>query len=379
MRVDFIYGTRPELIKMAMPIKAFQAAPGLTVRVISTGQHREMLNVMEKWFDITPDVNLEVMQSNQTLASLSARILERLDEFYVREGPPEIVIVQGDTTSAMMAGFVGFYHKSKVAHVEAGLRTHNKYSPWPEEMNRVVLSRLADFHFAPTKVNQANLLKEGVAGEAILVTGNTVIDALHYSMQRVNTEGIYPPELQNLYQGAQAESRVVLITGHRRENFGRGFESICLAIKELARLFPDVYFIYPVHLNPRVQEPVREILNVEQVPNVKLISPQGYPQFISLMQRCYLVLTDSGGVQEEAPGLGKPVLVMRDNTERPEAIETGIVKLVGAGQGRIVKEVTLLLTDSSAYERMAHAANPYGDGHASEMMLQKIKSLEGQV
>lgn len=376
MRIDFIYGTRPEFIKMAMPIKTFKEYPGFSVRVISTGQHKEMLMAMEDWFGIQPDVNLGVMQPNQSLEELSSRLIDKINQLYLREGHPDILFVQGDTTSAFIAALVGFYKKCRIAHVEAGLRTHNKHSPWPEEMNRVLLSRLADYHFAPTELNKRNLMAEGIREEAIVVTGNTVIDALLYSKRRVAASQVYPGALKEFYNGHLADKRIVLITGHRRENFGKGFESICEAIKELALQHRDTYFIYPVHLNPQVQKPVREILQEALVPNVRLIAPLDYAEFISLMERSYLVLTDSGGVQEEAPGLGKPVLVMRENTERPEALSTGIVKLVGTNKDQIIQTVSALLNNEAVYLSMAKSAHPYGDGNASAMMLKTIQLLE---
>lgn len=376
MRIDFIYGTRPELIKMAMPIRVFKEHSGFSVRVISTGQHREMLIALEDWFEIKPDFDLQVMQANQSLTSLSVRVLEGLDTLYAKVGVPDVIVVQGDTTTAFISGLAGFYKGCKIAHIEAGLRTHNKLSPWPEEMNRVLLSRLADYHFAPTNSNRANLIQEGIEEGSIWVTGNTVIDALHFSVSKIGASNYYPIALSEFFEGQFADKRIILITGHRRENFGTGFESICHAISELATLHEDVFFIYPVHMNPNVRKPVMEILGSALQQNVRLLEPLSYQDFTSLMKRSYLILTDSGGVQEEAPGLGIPVLVMRENTERPEAVKSGSVKLVGTSQSSIVSNVHQLLMDSDKYAEMAKSVNPYGDGNSSARILAVFKSNE---
>lgn len=378
MRIDFIYGTRPELIKLAIPIRLFRDLPDFTVRVISTGQHKEMLVALEDWFEIAPDFNLEVMVAGQSLAALSARVIARLEDLYVKEGTPDIMVVQGDTTTAFIAGLTGFYRSCMIVHLEAGLRTHNKLSPWPEEMNRVLLSRLSDYHFAPTETSKANLLKEGVDEKSIVVSGNTVIDALYFSVNKIGVRNFYAPVLEEFYTGLFRVNRVVLVTGHRRENFGQGFKSICQAIHELAVKHPDVYFIYPVHMNPQVRQPVLDILGNSLQQNVRLVEPLSYPEFVSLMKRSYLILTDSGGVQEEAPGLGIPVLVMRENTERPEAVMSGCARLVGTDQSTIVDQATLLLTDPETYKQMAKSINPYGDGNASQCLLNVLKSIEKQ-
>jgi UDP-N-acetylglucosamine 2-epimerase (non-hydrolysing) len=375
MKVDFIYGTRPELIKMAIPIKLFRDHSELTVRVISTGQHREMLLALEKWFDIEPDFNLNAMEPNQTLEGLTIRLLSEFHDLYSKWDIPDVIMVQGDTTTAFIAGLVGFYKGCRIAHVEAGLRTFNKLSPWPEEMNRTLLSKLADLHFAPTELNRNNLLREGIKENSIFITGNTVIDALLFSRDKIRDSPSYPLDLEEFYVGQYSSHRVVLITGHRRESFGQGFDSICNAIRELADANEETFFIYPVHMNPNVRKPVDEILGKALQRNVRLIQPLPYQEFVSLMQRSFLILTDSGGVQEEAPGLGIPVLVMRTNTERPEAVESGMVKLVGTETSEIVRNATHLLRDQVAYAKMAKSLNPYGDGKSSQRILEIIKSL----
>jgi UDP-N-acetylglucosamine 2-epimerase (non-hydrolysing) len=376
MRIDFIYGTRPELIKLAMPIRFFLGKNDFEVRIISTGQHSEMLNSLEAWFGITPDVCLDGMVKGQSLEDLTARLLTRMDQFYRKNGDSDVVVVQGDTTSAFIGGLNAFYKKIRIAHIEAGLRTFNKLSPWPEEMNRILLSRLADFHFTPTDLNKDNLLSEGIKEENIFVTGNTVIDALLFSKEKILLDGIYPVELMEFFRGRFSNNPIVLITGHRRENLGTGFESLCYAIRELASMNPDVYFIYPVHLNPQVRGTVNNILGKSSQRNVVLLEPLNYPDFVSLLQRCYLVLTDSGGLQEEAPTLGKPVLVIRENTERPEAVARGAAKLVGTEKERIVREVNKLLNDNLLYLSMAKAVNPYGDGKASSKIFEILSSHE---
>ena len=371
MKVAVVLGTRPEAIKLCPVILAMKADPFFDCKVISTGQHKEMLNQVLNVFGVRPDVDFHLMRQNQTLASLTARSIEALDASFTSERP-DVVMVQGDTTTVLAGALSAFYHHIPVAHVEAGLRTGNLESPWPEEANRQMVTRLAKWHFAPTDGNKRNLLKEGVAGKNIYVTGNTVIDALHIGLElakQINVDSIL--KRRNV---ASVDRRMVLVTGHRRENFGGGFESICHAISELAERHPEVDFVYPVHLNPNVRKPVQEILAKRQEGNVFLIEPQDYLPFIAFMNRSYLVLTDSGGVQEEAPGLGKPVLVMRDTTERPEAVDAGTVKLVGADKDRIVDEVSELLDDGAAYTRMSKAVNPYGDGHATERVLSVLKN-----
>lgn len=374
MRVDFVLGTRPEAVKLSIPIIHFRADSTLDVRVISTGQHKEMLAHIFDWFDIIPDVELEVMQVNQSLGQLTANVLSGLNDVYSRAVKPDWIVVQGDTTSAFCGALFGYYNKVKVAHVEAGLRTFDKFSPWPEEMNRLLISNLADLHFAPTKQNAENLLKEGVPPEKIIVTGNTVIDALLHSLEKIERNKSFPADLAEYFVGEYSDQRVVLITGHRRENFGAGFANICYAIRKLATDFPSVHFIYPVHLNPNVQHTVNEVLGDSKLKNIRLTRPLNYEDFISLMNRSSFILTDSGGVQEEAPGLGKPVLVLRRNTERPEAVEYGTVKLVGTDVETIVTTSSKLLTDALFYNSMAKATNPYGDGTAASQILRAIKS-----
>ena len=346
-KVCVIFGTRPEAIKLCPVVLALRRNPAFDCRVCVTGQHREMLQQVLDVFGVMPDENLAIMQPNQTLGGLTSRAIAAIDAYLAKE-KPDIVMVQGDTTTVLAGALAAFYHHIPVAHVEAGLRTWNMESPWPEEANRVLTTHLAKWHFCPTENNKVNLLREGVDPSGIYVTGNTVIDALMIAQEKVRD---------------LTDSRCrVLITGHRRENFGSGFEHICRAIKRLATEFADVEFIYPVHLNPNVQEPVHRLL--VGLSNVSLIAPQPYLPFVELMKNAYLILTDSGGVQEEAPSLGKPVLVMRDTTERPEAVAAGAVKLVGTDAEDIYRETRTLLTDHEAYERMASAVNPYGDGHA---------------
>ena len=355
-RIIIIFGTRPEAIKLCPVVLALKADSAFDCKVCVTGQHREMLQQVLDVFGVVPDEDLALMQPNQTLSCLTSRAISAIDGYLAKE-QPDIVMVQGDTTTVLAGALAAFYHHSPVAHVEAGLRTWNMGSPWPEEANRVLTTRLAKWHFCPTENNKANLLREGVDPSGIYVTGNTVIDALMIAKEKVRdiTDG----------------KRRILITGHRRENFGSGLEHICKAIKRLAAEFTDVEFIYPVHLNPNVQEPVHRVLDGLQ--NVSLITPQSYLPFIGLMKNAYLILTDSGGVQEEAPSLGKPVLVMRDTTERPEAVDAGTVKLVGTDSEDIYRETKTLLTDKEAYARMTSAVNPYGDGHAVERILTILK------
>lgn len=355
-KIAVIFGTRPEAIKLCPIVLALQKDPEFDCKVCVTGQHKEMLYQVLDVFGVKPVVDLELMRPNQTLGGLTSRAIAAIDE-YLAQAKPDIVMVQGDTTTVLAGALAAFYHHIPVAHVEAGLRTGNMLSPWPEEANRVLTTRLAKWHFCPTENNKANLLKEGVNPDDIYVTGNTVIDALMIAREKV--------------EKANDGKRRVLITGHRRENFGEGFEHMCTAIKKLAEEFVDVEFIYPVHLNPNVQEPVKRIL--KGLDNVKLIEPQSYLPFVGLMNDAYLILTDSGGVQEEAPSLGKPVLVMRDTTERPEAVTAGTVKLVGTNAEDIYLEAKKLLLDETAYKQMAAATNPYGDGHAVERIVEILK------
>lgn len=355
-KIAVIFGTRPEAIKLCPVVLALQKDPAFECKVCVTGQHKEMLYQVLDVFGVKPDVDLELMRPNQTLGGLTSRAIAAIDEHLAAE-KPDIVMVQGDTTTVLAGALAAFYHHIPVAHVEAGLRTGNMLSPWPEEANRVLTTRLAKWHFCPTENNKANLLKEGVNPDDLYVTGNTVIDALMIAREKV--------------EKANDGKRRVLITGHRRENFGEGFEHMCTAIKKLAEEFSDVEFIYPVHLNPNVQEPVKRIL--KGLDNVKLIEPQSYLPFVGLMNDAYLILTDSGGVQEEAPSLGKPVLVMRDTTERPEAVTAGTVKLVGTNAEDIYREAKKLLSDEAVYKQMAAATNPYGDGHAVERIVEILK------
>lgn len=381
MKISVILGTRPEAIKLAPLILGIKREPGLTCHVCVTAQHREMLDQVLSMFDIVPDVDLDIMTPGQALSALTVRAIEGIDRYLTNE-KPDIVIVQGDTTTVFCASLAAFYHGIPVGHVEAGLRTGNLQAPFPEEANRVLTSRLTSLHFAPTDTARKNLVREGIPGDRIWVTGNTVIDALFLTLEKLKQN----PSETSLLRGAlqldataiNKKQRMVLITGHRRENFGVGFENICAAIARLAGNFPDVQFVYPVHLNPRVQEPVRRTLHATNgeggLRNIHLIEPLPYLSFVSLMERSTLILTDSGGVQEEAPSLGKPVLVMRETTERPEAVEAGTVRLVGTNQELIVNGVTELLTNPVAYETMAKAHNPYGDGKATGRIIAALKS-----
>ena len=370
-RISLIFGTRPEAIKLSPVILAMKDNSDLEPHVCVTGQHRLMLDQVLDVFGVVPDVDLALMLPNQTLSELSARSISAIDA-YLTEHNPDMVLVQGDTTTVFCAALCAFYHKIPVGHIEAGLRTWNKHSPFPEEINRVLATRLAELHFAPTDTSRDNLLKEGVAPEKIFVTGNTVIDALGLALERVKAN---PPKIPGLPPDTMTNGHpLVLITGHRRESFGEGFQNICLAITELAQRFPSADFVYPVHLNPNVREPVFNLLGNR--PNIHLIDPLGYLPFVAMMNRAKIILTDSGGVQEEAPSLGKPVLVMRDTTERPEAVAMGTVKLVGTDSDAIVTNVSTLMTDRASYEQMANAVNPYGDGRASSRIVDiLLKSL----
>lgn len=366
MEVLLAFGTRPEAIKMAPLVKALQADDRFEVVVAVTAQHREMLDQVLALFEITPDYDLDIMKAGQDLCDVTSSVLLGMRSV-LAESLPDLVLVHGDTATTFAASLAAFYARIPVGHVEAGLRTHDLYSPWPEEANRQLTGRLAQWHFAPTSRSRRDLLAEGVADASILVTGNTVIDALQWVTARIGESDELRSSIGAALTAAGLSvdlsgSRYVLITGHRRENFGQGFENICAALRSLAVAHPDAHFVYPVHLNPNVQKPVRSLLG--GLSNVHLIEPLGYESFVWLMQGCYLVLTDSGGVQEEAPGLGKPVLVMRDTTERSEAVEAGTVRLVGTSVDAIVSSVSSLLDDSAAYAAMSRAHNPYGDGHA---------------
>jgi len=377
-KVSFIFGTRPEGVKLCPLVLAAKGHPQLAPHVCVTGQHREMLDQVLAVFAVTPDVDLNLMQPDQTLAGLTSRAIGAIDQ-YLAEQRPDLVLVQGDTTTVFCAALCAFYRRIPVGHVEAGLRTWNKRSPFPEEINRVLTTRVSDVHFAPTETAKQNLLQEGVSEEQIHVTGNTVIDALLMAVEKVHSNPPAISQLPDFLQPSNREPhlvapRTVLITGHRRENFGSGFENICRAVALLAARFPDVHFIYPVHLNPNVRGPVYRILGEGSKETIHLIEPLDYLPFVALMDRATLVLTDSGGVQEEAPSLGKPVLVMRDTTERPEAVEMGTVKLVGTDTRSIIESTARLLTDADAYTRMANAVNPYGDGRACARILAAIQS-----
>lgn len=356
-KILLIFGTRPEAIKLAPLVKTLKQTPGVDCRVCVTAQHREMLDQVMDFFDLQADWDLDLMTPGQSLSGLTAALLNALDPV-VRDFSPDWVIVQGDTTTSMVGALVAYYHQVKVCHVEAGLRTGNKFSPFPEEINRRLSSVMTDLHMAPTEKNREALLAEGVPAARIAVTGNTVIDALLWARDRLPA-----------WEG-ETTAPMILITGHRRESFGEGFEQICQAISELARLYPDHQFVYPVHLNPRVQEPVQRILSGRE--NVQLIEPLAYPDFVSYMNRCHLILTDSGGVQEEAPSLGKPVLVMRDTTEREEGLAAGTARLVGTRSEDIVREVRRLLDDPVAWQQMAAADNPYGDGKACKRIVERL-------
>ena len=372
-KVMLVFGTRPEAIKMAPLVKEFQArANEFDTIVCVTGQHREMLKQVLELFGIKPDYDLEIMKEGQDLYDVTTRVLLGMREV-LKKTKPDVVLVHGDTTTSTAAALAAFYQQIPVGHVEAGLRTHNIYSPWPEEMNRQLTGRMATYHFAPTELSRDNLLAEGIATDRIFITGNTVIDALQQVVTRVKSNADLRNEvsrklLQFGYDVNRLEAgrRLVLITGHRRENFGEGFLNICRAIQTLSKRFPEVDFVYPMHLNPNVRKPIREIFgdNLGGLDNLFFIEPLEYLQFVTLMDRSSIVLTDSGGIQEEAPGLGKPVLVMRDTTERPEAVKAGTVKLVGTDYNQIVDNVEKLLTDNAAYAEMSRANNPYGDGKA---------------
>lgn len=369
----FIFGTRPEAIKMAPLIKAFQKYPELfDVKICVTAQHREMLDQVLNFFEITADYDLDLMRPDQNLYTLTANIITGMKPV-LEAFQPDYVFVHGDTTTTMAGSIASFYSGAKVCHVEAGLRTHNKWSPFPEEINRQITGRICDYHFAPTKTSKQNLLQENIKEDTILVTGNTVIDALHHSVERV----IHEPS--TLIQGISktlGNKEVVLVTGHRRENHGDGFIRICEALKEIAIGNKNRIIVYPVHLNPKVQEPVNRILaNIE---NVLLIEPMAYQDFIWMMNRSKIIITDSGGVQEEAPSLGKPVLVMRDTTERPEAVEAGTAVLVGTNKDVIVNETLDLLNNTKRFENMSKLHNPYGDGKACERIVDFITKLEGK-
>jgi UDP-N-acetylglucosamine 2-epimerase (non-hydrolysing) len=367
-----VFGTRPEAIKMAPLVKAFEQEQEFETRVCITAQHREMLDQVLNFFEIKPHYDLNLMRPNQNLHTLTATIIENM-KTVLEDFRPDYVYVHGDTTTTMAAALSAFYSGAKVCHVEAGLRTFNKRNPFPEEMNRSIAGRLTDFHFAPTEASKENLLKENVQEKHIVVTGNTVIDALLYSVNKLKSKGYIDPEIEELKGSIDFSKKIILITGHRRENHGQGFINICKALKQIAENHPDTLLVYSVHLNPNVQKPVYDLLG--NVNNIKLIDPISYPAFVWLIEKSYLIITDSGGVQEEAPSLGKPVLVMRNTTERPEAVEAGTVILVGTNTQKIVSETERLLKDKKHYETMAKTHNPYGDGEACKRIVDFLKEI----
>ena len=381
-KVMLVFGTRPEAIKMAPLVKEFQKHPDTFKTIVSvTGQHRQMLDQVLQLFEITPDYDLNIMKQGQDLYDVTARVLTGMRDV-LKEAQPDVVLVHGDTTTSTAAALAAFYMQIPVGHVEAGLRTHNIYSPWPEEMNRQITGRIATYNFAPTPLSKANLLREAVVEESITVTGNTVIDALYWVVNKINEDKTLNSELKSLLAQAGYDvnrladgKKLVLITGHRRENFGDGFINMCTAIKDLTTKYPDVDFVYPMHLNPNVRKPIHEVFgeDLSNLGNMFFIEPLEYLSFVYLMEKSTIVLTDSGGIQEEAPGLGKPVLVMRDTTERPEALEAGTVKLVGTNYDKIVAEVSALLDDKAHYDTMSKAVNPYGDGLACGRIVETLK------
>ena len=377
-----VFGTRPEAIKMAPLVKEFQKYPEQFKTIVCvTGQHREMLDQVLNIFEITPDYDLNIMKQGQDLYDVTARVLVGMRDV-LKDAQPDVVLVHGDTTTSTAAALAAFYQQIPVGHVEAGLRTHNIYSPWPEEMNRLITGRIATYHFSPTPLSKENLLKENVAESAITVTGNTVIDALYMVVDKIKKNSTLSDELAALLKTAGYDTsrlangkKLVLITGHRRENFGDGFINMCTAIKDLTQKYPDVDFVYPMHLNPNVRKPIHEVFgeDLSNLGNMFFIEPLEYLSFVYLMEQSNIVLTDSGGIQEEAPGLGKPVLVMRDTTERPEALEAGTVKLVGTDYNKIVSEVSRLLDDSEYYDAMSKAVNPYGDGLSCGRVVETLR------
>lgn len=353
---------------MAMLCRKLSETEGIEHKICVTAQHREMLDQVLDFFEIKPDFDLDIMQSGQDLTDITCEVLKGLRELF-KSYRPDMVLVHGDTTTCMAAGVAAFYAGVKIGHVEAGLRTGNLQSPFPEEANRILVSKLADLNFSATGINRQNLLSEGICSDKIIVTGNTVIDSLLFAKEKVNSfsDDVMDASVKRIFKEHQ---RIILVTGHRRENLGDGFTNICRAFKEIANKHPEVEIVYPVHLNPKVQKPVRKILG--SIPNVHLINPLSYPDFVYAMKQCYFIVTDSGGIQEEAPGLGKPVLVMRDTTERPEAIDAGTAKLVGADYDKIRNGIESLLTDENEYVKMAKAHNPYGDGRAVGRIINKL-------
>lgn len=390
-KIMLVFGTRPEAIKMAPLVKAFQAKKDSFETIVCvTGQHREMLDQVLSLFDIKPDYDLNIMKQGQDLYDITSRVLLGMRDIF-KICRPDILFVHGDTTTSTAAALAGFYQQIPVAHIEAGLRTNNIYSPWPEEMNRQITGRIATYNFSPTQLSRQNLLKENVADYKITVTGNTVIDALHWVTAKIKGDKVLDKELARQLKEKGYDTiriaktdkefsdskRLVLITGHRRENFGEGFLNICHAIQDLSKKYPNVDFVYPMHLNPNVRKPIHEVFgnDLSHLGNVFFIEPLEYLSFVFLMEKADIVLTDSGGIQEEAPGLGKPVLVMRDTTERPEAVDAGTVKLVGTNYDAIMNGISLLLDNKPAYEAMSKATNPYGDGKACERIINSILSI----
>lgn len=383
-KVMLVFGTRPEAIKMAPLVKEFQHHPSEFETIVCvTGQHREMLDQVLRIFEITPDYDLNIMKQGQDLYDVTSRVLLGMRDV-LREAKPDVVLVHGDTTTSTAAALAAFYQQIPVGHVEAGLRTHNIYSPWPEEMNRQITGRIATYHFSPTSLSRQNLLDEGVLDIKITVTGNTVIDALYWVVDKIKSSEQLSNDLSATLLDAGYDThrlsdgrKLVLITGHRRENFGDGFIQMCTAIKDLTQKYPQVDFVYPMHLNPNVRKPIHEVFgeDLSGLGNMFFIEPLEYLSFVYLMEKSTIVLTDSGGIQEEAPGLGKPVLVMRDTTERPEALSAGTVHLVGTDYDKIVSEVSMLLDDTACYERMSKAVNPYGDGKACQRIIDVLSKI----
>ena len=381
-KVMLVFGTRPEAIKMCPLVKEFQKhSSDFETIVCVTGQHREMLDQVLNIFDVTPDYDLNIMKQGQDLYDVTARVLVGMRDI-LKEVQPDVVLVHGDTTTSTASALAAFYQQIPVGHVEAGLRTHNIYSPWPEEINRQITGRIATYNFAPTPLSKSNLLREAISEDSITVTGNTVIDALYWVVDKIKTDAELQKDLDAVLDNAGYDvarlsdgKKLVLITGHRRENFGNGFINMCTAIKDLTKKYPEVDFVYPMHLNPNVRKPIHEVFgeDLSNLGNMFFIEPLEYLSFVHLMSKSTIVLTDSGGIQEEAPGLGKPVLVMRDTTERPEALEAGTVKLVGTNYEKIVTEVSRLIDDSEYYDTMSKAVNPYGDGLACERIVNFIK------
>ncbi len=378
-----VFGTRPEAIKMAPLVKEFQKYPNdFQTIVCVTGQHREMLDQVLHLFEIVPDYDLNIMKQGQDLYDITSRVLLGMRDI-LKEVRPDVVLVHGDTTTSTATALAAFYQQISVGHVEAGLRTHNIYSPWPEEINRQITGRIATFHFSPTSLSKQNLLDEGIREPSIMITGNTVIDALYTVVKKIKSDESFDAEVKEIIKiaGYNVErlnngKKLILITGHRRENFGDGFISMCLSIKILMKKYTDVDFVYPMHLNPNVRKPIHEVFGEDllKFDNLFFIEPLEYPSFVYLMEKSTIVLTDSGGIQEEAPGLGKPVLVMRDTTERPEALEAGTVRLVGTNYDKIVNGISVLLDDSDYYDKMSEAVNPYGDGYACERIVSFLQN-----